>query len=653
MKITLKKTLAFTGIFLVIIVGILLLKIGFEYFEVNRNSVNKNLLQNDTDGDGLSDRYEKKLFSSEVSTFHYNKNISDLPIIEVTMAGKPYLIVDEELIETSSSTREVGQSASSARETGTTTKVNVSASVSVGVSTTASATASASLTDFGGSASSSVTAEYQATVEGGWERTNESKNTFERSRSVNSTNSNEVQYTLKQGKFVCPVYVKNYGNLPASIKNMTLTALVTNKANVPVYYGTLEFDGKKFPDLSLAGNSNEVLLNFVDDNLFSEEIDLLKEIKGEINLKVVSIELNSPLVGNYIKQRSLVKSKSVRFIFLDQNYQHDKILDIAIGGNNNLEDLSELIGLKIVYKNGWINSINNNRADKDFDLKSWAITHTGLRNGVNYAAKYNLKMPKQLDDIEVNRGDVLFFFKENESNITDNYNTKMLQQLYDYNFTKKKQGIINKILDDKGENIYTLKNTRLFEKNEKAYNYRNYDITEEDIVKLYKKTLNPVINKYYKENLDYGAQDAEQCYATAVRQAKRKYPRKEWIYNYIDENNLLYIGKSAEVEGTRLFRTEFYHYLIENEISYLHKRLQKVRIGLEAGNSSQYTFHFNDFKRENIKSISINNTEIDQDAIKNNTLVVDNSDIVEFYCEYTSKDQPSTIVLQVEKFILE
>lgn len=653
MKLTLKKSIAFIGIFLAVIFGILLLKIGFEYSKINENSLNKSLLQNDTDGDGLSDRYEKKLFNPEASTFHYNKNISDLPLIEVTMASKPYLIIDEEVIETSTNTRESQQTSSAMRESTTTEKVNVSTSVSVGVSSTTSVSANASLTDFGVSGTESISTEFNATVEGGWESTNESKRASERTRSVSQSNSMGVQYTLKQGKFVCPVYVKNYGNLPASIKNMTLTALVTNKANVPVYYGTLKFDGKEFPSLSLDGNSDKVLLNFVDDNLFSEEIDLLKEIKGEMSLKIVSIQLSSPLVADYIKQRSLVKNKSVRLIFLDQNYQHDKILDVAIDDDNTLKDISELIGLKINYKNNWIYSINNDRADPEFDLMSWSVKQIGLRNGINYYAKYSLKIPKKLSEIKVNRGDVIYFFKEKESNTTQNYNTKMLKQLYYYNFSKKKEGIVDKISDDNGENIYTLKNVRFFRKNNETYNYPNYDITEEDIIKLYKNTLNQAIYKYYKENLSYGAQDPEQCYTSAVRRAKRKYQMDVWYRNYVKNNNLIFVGKNAKVEGIDLFRTEFYDYLINNEISYLHKEIQKAKITLKTNNSSNYKLHINDSKLKNVKTISINNNVIDRDSIKNNTLIAKKADVVELYCEYVSEGQPSTIIRQVEKFILE
>lgn len=102
-----------------------------------------------------------------------------------------------------------------------------------------------------------------------------------------------------------------------------------------------------------------------------------------------------------------------------------------------------------------------------------------------------------------------------------------------------------------------------------------------------------------------------------------------------------------------LFRTEFYDYLIKNEISYLHKKIQKASITLKTNNLSNYTFFFNDSKLKNIKSISINSKVIDIDSIKNNALVVNNSDIVEFYCEYSYGDQPSTVIRQVERFIIE
>lgn len=653
MKSTLKKYLTYSGYFMIVLLGIFLVKIGFEYFEINRNSFNITLLRNDIDGDGLSDRFEEKLFDLEVSPANYNKYISDLPIVEITMASKPFLIVDEEVIETSSETSEKGESSTTRKESSTTQTVNVQASATARISSTTSGTAKFSPTDFGGEVSTSVTAEFEATLESGWERTSEQRNTSEQSVTVNNSNSKGIQYSLKQGKFVCPVYVRNYGNLPASIRNITLTASITDHTNTPVYSGTLRFDGAEFPNLSLDGHSEKVLLNFVDDNLYSQEIDLLKDIKGEIDIQIVSIELSSPLINDYTKQRSLVKNKSARIVFLNQRMEQDKIIDVAVDDRASLEDITDLIGLNVTLKDNWIYAINGDRADMNYDLSSWALKHIGLREGIAYSAYYSLQMPAALDQIKIRRGDQLYFFKENVAKSFENLNNTMVEQMYYYNFAKEKAGIVDAIHDQEGKNVYTLRSARSFEKNEEIYNYTNYDITEEDIIKLYRQTLNQAIFDFYQKNLAYGAQDPKDCYRSAVRQAESKYPQQAWCTKYIKDNNLTYVDRNHPIEGTARYRTEFYNHLIENEIMYLHRKVQKVKMVLKADKSASYTFKFHDLSLKTIRSISINNQEVDLNLINDNKLEIVNPETVEIYCEYPAPDQASTLIRHVERFEFE
>lgn len=625
-KEKLKSLLKAIWIIFVVIFGIFILKYGFEYMKLNSNSFNRTLLQKDSDGDGLSDNYEKKLFNKKGSSFKYNKNISDLPLIKTTIADKPFLIIDEEVIETSTNTTaiEVGRTVTKAHEV--TQKIDVTAKVG-------------------------YDAGFVASLEGSYSHETKDTDISENSYSESNSSTKQVQYTLKQGKLVCPIYLKNYGNLPATIEDITLIAVIYDESGTAVYCGTLKFDGNSFPKLNLEGNSDQILLNFVDENLFSDEIDLLSNVKGEIEVDVVSINLSSPLINNYINQKSLVKSKSVRVIVSGQNPLYDLIFDVSVDDNNTFEDIARNMGLDVEYRDNWIYSVNGDRADQNFDFSSWSIKHIGQRSGKKLSNKYSINTPAELKDIRINKGDVVYFFKEKSNDVVRLYDANILKEAYRYNFSKNNESIVKEIYNEDKINLYTLQNIRDFKRIDNFYKYGNYDLTEKDLDDLYYKEKWYLIMEKYQEQLNSGGPDPDRCLVIAKHQVDLIYPKSKWINEYIKNNELIQVDKSVDEYSSTTYRSGYYDYLLKNEIKTLSVKKSKVVIKLKETVSKELILKLNPSKIESLKLILVNGEKFETDSIhmESLSLKLNTPEYIEFYSHQFSSNKESESLRLVER----
>lgn len=624
------KTLKISGIVGLIILSLFFIKMANEYFKVNNKFIERILLQKDTDGDGLSDKYEKSLFNSEMSEILYNKEISDLPLIEVRVANQPYLVIDEEIIETTTNT--------STNKTDVKKGVEVSKSYSLNVSSewNVSGKISASLTDFGAEISGTYGEKRETGYGSGHTSVNEKGVSWENGKTKGT------QYTLKQGKLVCPILVKNYGNLPAIIKNMTLLALITDDGGNNKYYGTLKFDGDVFPVLNLEGNSEEVLLNFVDAGLFSQEIDLLKEIQGKIKVKLISADLSSPLINSYIKQRSLVKNKSIRvYLIHERNHTDNKVLDVYAERNATLKDVIKTIGLNITYKNGWIYEINENRGDKDFDFSAWHVKHEGLRKTNKFSQIYSIDNPIKLEEIKVQKEDVVYFYKEEIKNKL-HLSLDKIKSLYEYNFTEGHESVVSQVVDDAGQNLYLPENVIYFEKTDEDFNRKQLTpIRRFELSEIYYDAM----DKIYSDHIKYLENDEETSpkeYEGAARRASyEKYPIEEWIREYCIKNSLVIAESSAD------------YYLKTNKLyEHSYGKNIKVRIKFKKDeNIKNYTFHFHSYVA-NPKLIKVNGEIVNASKVEKDKITISNPSIVEFYYEYAHNEKEK-LIRHVEVFEFE
>lgn len=631
MKEKSNSLLKYIGVIFSILFSITIIKVGYDYFQLNNNYIGGTLLQKDSDGDGLSDKYENRLFNSQGSTFKYNKNISDLPHIEATVASQPFLIIDEEVIETTTGTEsiEVGNSLTKSREV--IHKVDVRASAG-----------------WSGSIVPSIS------IEGGYSRESKTSQVSVNSTTQTSSNTREVQYTLKQGKLVCPIFIKNYGNLPATIQNITLTSVIYDETGTAVFSGTLVFDGDEFPTLNLEGNSDRILLNFVDEDLFSEEIDLLSSVHGEIDVSVVSIDLSTPLVSNYIKQKSLVKSKSARVIFSGVNPSYYDLYDVTVKENYTLENIASDMGLVIEYKDDWIYKINGNRADQTFDFSTWVIRHVGQRNGINISEKFSINAPIALKDVPVNKGDILYFYKESSNDVLRLNDSNMLKAAYSYHFTNNNESIVQNIATNDGSELYILPNVRDFSRIDDFYNYKSYDLDYDDLIALYYEEFNDLIMVKYQEALDSDGPDPAQCLQIAKRQVERLHPKSKWIDNYINNNELVLVEKAHGEYSPAKYRSAYYDYLIKNEIKSLSEKNSRVLVKLNKPNSEELTFKIDPGKLATIQKILVNGIPFDIELIdkKASEITIKSPDNIELYSQQISQNAIGNLRL-IERFEFE
>jgi hypothetical protein len=351
----------------------------------------------------------------------------------------------------------------------------------------------------------------------------------------------------------------------------------------------------------------------------------------------------------------LVKSKSVRVIISGQNPLYDLIFDVSVDENKSFEDIARNMGLDIIYRDNWIYSVNGDRADHNFDFSSWAIKHIGQRNGKKLSNKYSINAPADLKDVRINKGDVVYFFKEKSNDIVRLSDANMLKEAYRYNFSKNNESLVKEIYNDEKINLYTLQNIRDFKRIDNFYKYGNYDLTDKDLDDNYYKEKWHLIMEKYQEQLNSGGPDPSVCLAIAKRQVNLIYPKSKWIADYIKNNELIQVGKSEDEYSFNTYRSGYYDYLLRNEIKTMNVKKSKVVIKLKKTVTKELIINLNPSKIESLKMILVNGEKFEPDSIDMETLSLklNAPEYIEFYSQQYSSNKESESLRLVERIEFE
>lgn len=350
----------------------------------------------DTDGDGMSDAKELEFFNPDVDPISYNPNISDLPILDINIYDVPR--VDINYVETS--TRST--SSSTSRESGRDFSTSIGGSVSTTVS--ASVEASASMLDPGVKASGTVS----GTVEVNSELSTSIRNSITSSREQAEENS----LTAEEARISVPVFIENIGNMPVSVRDLTLTAYSINN------YGEMEMIGslnnEYFNSINLQPGNDPVVINFQNSDLYPSNIENIMYNSRRIIVVPTSYDMtivSNDEVVDYYEAYSAVEAKTSRLYFkrgiYDVNSQEfDHIYDIVA---DNLLELFDILSLDYTTRNGWIHSLGGQRGHNILTGGEWEVRHTGIRNGERFETIYNSFNPSL--DFEIRPADSVYIYR--------------------------------------------------------------------------------------------------------------------------------------------------------------------------------------------------------------------------------------------------
>lgn len=358
----------------------------------------------DTDGDGMSDELEAKYFNPEVDPALFNPKISDLPILDIDIYDVPQLSVNYIETKTSSASTSVARGQDS----------EYSRSASGRVSTTVSATVKSelSLTDMGVSGSATVS----GTVEVSREASSSIRSSIEQSREW----AQERSLTAEEAKISVPVFIKNIGNMPVSIKDLTLTAYSINIYDEMEMIGSLK--AENFGDIYLQPNNESVIVNFQNDSLYPSRIEEIMLFSKRIVVVPASYDMDiisNDEVVSYHEAYSAVKAKTARVHIKDDVYDinsqdFDNVYDIAV---ESLEELFEALHMEYETKDGWIYVLDGQRGHNTLSGGEWEIKHTGERNKERFNEVYNSNNP--ILDVDIQPKDKIFIYRTIVNDETD------------------------------------------------------------------------------------------------------------------------------------------------------------------------------------------------------------------------------------------
>ena len=402
----------------------------------------------DTDGDGWTDFQESQLFDPDVDPGSFNPLVADMPRIEIILKSEPQISMEFESSEgksqtistersrefASSHTRSRSSSRTSGQENSFTKEVSVTAEVSV------------SLTDFGGSLSTTASSSRTSTSYSedsytwGSDTTRENREAATRGRSM----SQDSSMTFTGGEINYAVAFSNPSGIGYEVESMTLTAYRLNPRN-PLgveMIGTLsqETAFNTFQNFVIPPYTEETApMSFENGGLYvSDVLSLLEDSTG---LMVALSGYKLTMDGKrFDSQNTMVTAKTAR-INLDFDGKNDlfpetyqvSVKTLFNPDYRSSRDMFDVVTLEDVLSYLYIDparsanrvreynyftdehngnhGIVNLRGVESSDTGYWVITHNGKRRGREFTDFYSTVMDSYyLDEIEVMSGDMIDIF---------------------------------------------------------------------------------------------------------------------------------------------------------------------------------------------------------------------------------------------------
>lgn len=386
----------------------------------------------DTDGDGWTDKEEQSLYNANTRTF--SPLIADVPKVAIEICGRPEIFYDFTSGTNESKTESESMSGSSSGSHSSSKsnahshsqtyewseKIGGKFAWEYGAETKWSVTVSVDRSS-GGNVKDGDTWSYSSSQSENWSKSwvNGKSKTQGESKTVNG------------GKLVIPIKFKNPGNIAYTIKNamITVSRIPTDKAVPLEFVSTISKDY----NLTLAPTETSGQYNLEAKFSNPDRIEqLLKYSNGFVvglatyNISMFKDKSSTARANDFTEALTEVKAKTAS-IFIDwgsQSRREAKTYNVAVKNRyrNNaqgLDDLYEQTSLEYVLKeilkvpesegngytlgkNGLINSFYGIKNKSDLKDGAWYISHMTGTNGTVYRCKDAVE---QLSSIILHPGD--------------------------------------------------------------------------------------------------------------------------------------------------------------------------------------------------------------------------------------------------------
>jgi hypothetical protein len=359
----------------------------------------------DSDGDGMSDSYEKEFFNPEIDNYTYNPLIADLPVLKIDLIGPPDLQV--KYIKATESSSSYGSSSTFSKTTENAQTLHESFSETAEVH----ADASVSLTDIsvggGGSYSATYTADY----------TQEWRSSVTRDFTSTRNSSHSSSMSASEASISCGVTFQNESILPLSIENLHLSAFY-GRGSKKFIIGNLEYENENgFPSFILQKDSKSPLMPFFNKTIYptvAENI-LYSGLPIHISPSYSDIQIiyseNIKIPYDYVFKTVNEKTASLNFSPNFRNPNDKKTFNFAIEYNDSLSlknILDSILKIPVITENGEIIRIKNERGLIYVDNQIWEIIVKGHRNNDNFEILYHPQKGYDISEINIMQGDQVY-----------------------------------------------------------------------------------------------------------------------------------------------------------------------------------------------------------------------------------------------------